>query len=276
LGLARRVFKANLVLTVLMNFIQTIVASGGIGMQIERYFSAIKEILDEILANEMQAMETVSELFTDTIANGNTIFITGCSHSSIFAQEVFYRAGGFMLMNPIFLPGMTLDTVPVTLTTKYENLSGIAGAILSESKIRKGDTLVIASVSGRNTVPVEIALWAREKGVKTVALTSLNYSEAVESRHPSGRKLYEITDYSLNVRCPKGDAVLDIDGLPEKTAPASTVTGITMLHAVISQTIENLINRGITPPVFLSANLDGGIEHNNRMFEKYKDRIHYR
>jgi uncharacterized phosphosugar-binding protein len=244
-------------------------------MQIERYFSAIKGILDNILTDETSIMEQVSDLFTETIVNGNTIFITGCSHSSIFAQEVFYRAGGFMLMNPIFLPGMSVDTIPITQTTRYEQISGIAEAVLSESKIRSGDTLVVSSISGRNTVPVEMALWAKESGIKTVALTSIAYSKNVESRHSSRKKLYEITDYVLDVKCPIGDAVLKIDGLHEKTAPSSTISGITMLHAVISETIENLIKLGISPPVFLSANLDGGDEHNRRMLEKYKDQIHY-
>ena len=244
-------------------------------MQIEKYFSAIKEILDDILVNETNKMESVAELFCSTVVNGNTIFISGCSHSSIFAQEVFYRAGGFMLMNPLFLPGMTLDTIPVTQTTRYEQIPGIAKAVLSESKMQKGDTLVIASISGRNTVPVEMALWAKENGVKTVALTSLNYSREVESRHSSGKKLYEITDYVLDVRCPKGDAVLEIAGLKEKTAPVSTISGIAIMHAVISETIERLIRLGITPPVYMSANLDDGDAHNRRMLMKYKEQIHY-
>lgn len=244
-------------------------------MQIERYFSSISSILEDIQKNQMGAMNVAAKLFTETIASGNTIFITGCSHSSIFAQEVFYRAGGLMLLNPIFLPGMTVDTTPITQTTRYENISGIGTAILSESKIRKGDTLVIASISGRNTVPIEMALWCKDKGVKSVALTSLAYSKAVQSRHSSGKNLYEITDFILDVMCPKGDAVLEIEGLPEKTAPASTIAGIAMLHAIISETIENLIALGITPPVYMSANLDGGDEHNRSMLKKYKDQIHY-
>lgn len=244
-------------------------------MQIERYFSSILSVLTNIQEKQLKAMDTVAQLFTETISNGNTIFITGCSHSSIFAQEVFYRAGGLMLINPIFLPGMTLDTKPVTQTTKYENITGIGTSVLSESKLRKGDALVIASISGRNTVPVEMALWAKDKGVKTIALTSTDYSSAVKSRHPSGKNLYEVTDFILDVMCPKGDAVLEIEGLPEKTAPASTISGIAMLHAIISETISNLISLGITPPVYLSANLDGGDEHNRRMLEKYKDQIHY-
>lgn len=244
-------------------------------MQIDGYFSAIKSILEDIQENQIEPMEAVAKLFTETISNGNTIFITGCNHSSIFAQEVFYRAGGLMLINPIFLPGMTLDTIPITQTTRYENILGIGTSVLSESKIRKEDALVIASISGRNTVPVEMAIWARDNGIKTVALTSTNYSKAVKSRHPSGKNLYEITDFILDVMCPKGDAVLEIEGLPEKTAPASTISGITMLHAVISETISNLIALGITPPVYLSANLEGGDEHNRRMLEKYKNQIHY-
>ena len=244
-------------------------------MQIDRYFSSIKDILANIQENQIEAMEAVSKLFTETIANGNTIFITGCSHSSIFAQEVFYRAGGLMLINPIFLPGMTLDTIPITQTTRYENISGIGTAVLSESKLRKGDTLVIASISGRNIVPVEMALWAKENGINTVSLTSINYSKAVQSRHSSGKRLFEATDFVLDVMCPKGDAVLEIDGLPEKTAPASTISGIAILHAIISETISKLIALGITPPVYLSANLDGGDEHNRRMLEKYRQQIHY-
>lgn len=244
-------------------------------MQIERYFSKIKDILDEIQSNQTTSMKEVSELFTDTIKNGNTIFITGCSHSSIFAQEVFYRAGGLMLINPIFLPGMTLDTLPVTKTTKYERISGIGEAVMTESKVLCGDTLIIASISGRNVVPIEIALWARNNGIKTIALTSLNYSKDVKSRHPCGKNLYEITDFILDVMSPKGDAILEIEGLPEKTAPSSTIAGITMLHAIISETIEDLIRLGITPPVFLSANLNGGDEHNRNMLEKYRDQIHY-
>jgi uncharacterized phosphosugar-binding protein len=244
-------------------------------MQIENYFSAVTGILEEILLKEADVMHKVSGLFSEAVARGNTVFITGCSHSSIFAQEVYYRAGGFMLMNPVFLPGMTLDTVPVTQTTRYEQISGIAEAVLSESKIRAGDVLVIASVSGRNAVPVEMALWAKSNGVTTVALTSLNYSKAVESRHSSGKKLYELADFVLDLRCPKGDAVLEVEGLPEKTAPVSTITGIAMLHAVIAQAVENLIRAGITPPVYLSANLDGGREHNKRMLDQYREQIHY-
>ncbi|MCJ8014189.1 SIS domain-containing protein [Paenibacillus sp. KQZ6P-2] len=243
--------------------------------QIERYFQAVKENLDRVLHEQCGAMQQTSLLLADTVEHGGSIYITGCSHSSIFAQEVFYRAGGFILVNPIFLPGMTLETFPSTRTTKFERISGLAEAVLSETPLKKDDVLIIASVSGRNTVPVELALWARNKGVKVIALTSMIYSNDVKSRHSSGKRLFELADIVLDVMGVKGDAVLSIEGLQVKTAPLSTVTGVTMMHAVISQTIDLLIQRGITPPVFLSANLEGGDEHNQKLLEQYKQQIHY-
>lgn len=242
---------------------------------IERYFSAIQAALDDVLATQTEEMRRVAALLAQTIIDGGTIYITGCSHSSIFAQEAFYRAGGLMLINPIFLPGMTLESFPVTRTTKFERISGIAGAVLSETSIRKGDVLIIASISGRNDVPVEMALWARERQINVVALTSTVYSASVTSRHSSGKRLFEVADYVLDVRSPVGDALLDIEGLPVKTAPSSTVIGITMLHAVISETIAQVLEAGFDPPVFLSANIDGADERNQRMLEECKDRITY-
>jgi uncharacterized phosphosugar-binding protein len=244
-------------------------------MQIERYFDAIREILTNIQVTQKKSMEQAALLLSGTILKGGTIYITGCSHSSIFAQEAFYRAGGLMLINPVFLPGMNLDVPPVTRTTKFERISGIAEAVLSETGIKENDVLIIASISGRNTVPIEMALWAREHNIAVIALTSVNYSKSTQSRHSSGTHLYELADSVLDVMCPAGDAVLEIEGLPEKTAPASTAAGVTMLHAVISQTIENLIEAGITPPIFVSANLDGGDRHNQSMMEKYRKQIHY-
>ncbi|MDG0792369.1 sugar isomerase domain-containing protein [Cohnella ginsengisoli] len=180
-----------------------------------------------------------------------------------------------MLINPIFLPGMTLDVRPVTLTSRYERISGIAEAVLSDSPIESGDVLIVASVSGRNDVPVEMALWARERGISVIALTSMAYSQAVASRHASGHRLYEIADFVLDLMCPEGDAVLELAGLPVKTGAISTVTGITIMHAVISETLRLLVERGMTPPVFMSGNRDGGDAYNQALLAQYRTQIHY-
>ncbi|MCQ6557342.1 SIS domain-containing protein [Paenibacillus mendelii] len=149
-------------------------------------FALYRISADKLVKNSEQhafSALDIGEYYLDRLIVDENDLLTGCSHSNIFAQEVFYRAGGFLLMNPIFLPGMTLETPPATRTSKFERIPGIAEAVLSEAPIRESDVLVIASVSGRNDVPVEMALWARERGVKVVALTSFgNGSEPSSER----------------------------------------------------------------------------------------------
>ena len=131
------------------------------------------------------------------------------------------------------------------------------------------------STSGRNAVPIEMATAARARGLAVIALTSLDYSRSVASRHPSGEHLADVADIVLDNRAPAGDAVLELPGLPEKIAPCSGAVGAAMLHAVIVQAVANLMEQGIEPPVFLSGNLPEGDSHNQRLMNRYADRIHY-
>jgi len=147
--------------------------------------------------------------------------------------------------------------------------------IIDNQPIRSGDVLIIHSVSGRNTVTVDAALRAKEIGTTVIALTNLATAEQVKSRHPSGKSLHHIADLVLdNCGC-LGDASLEIPGVPEKVAPTSTAVGAAMLNAMIAQAIALITKAGMIPPVFVSANLDYGDEHNKAMLKKYKDRIFY-
>jgi uncharacterized phosphosugar-binding protein len=130
-------------------------------------------------------------------------------------------------------------------------------------------------VSGRNNVPVDLSMYAREHGVEVISITNKEYSSNVSSRHPTGKRLFEVSDLCIdNCGC-FGDAALDIEGLPEKVAPTSTVIGAAILNALVAETVSEFINRGMIPPVFVSANMEGGDEHNARMLEEYKDNIKY-
>jgi len=243
--------------------------------KINEYFSEVKKILTKIEETQVETMEKVANLIADRIINGNNIFIFGASHSAMMAEELTYRAGGLMLINPIFAPGLSLSERPVNRTSKFERLEGFAEILLDSFPLKKDDILIIASVSGRNAVPVEMALKAKEKGLTVVALTSLDYSKSVTSRHKSGKKVYEIADIVLDDCCPKGDAVLQIGNLPQKVAPTSTIAGVYILNAIVARVVEILVEKGIEPPIFLSGNLDGGDEYNARKLQEYKDRIFY-
>jgi uncharacterized phosphosugar-binding protein len=242
----------------------------------QSYLAKVIDLLHQISDEEGPAAEQAAVLIADAIESGHNIFAFGCTHSSLPIQDLVYRAGGLMLVNPIFGPGIAaLDIRPATLSSGIERLSGYARAILNSTPIKNGDVLILVSVSGRNAVPVEMAQLAQERGIKVIGLTSRAYSGAVTSRHPSGKKMHDFADIVLDNKVDKGDAVLSAEGVPQKFCPASGVTSTALLHALVGATIQELLNRGITPPVILAANVDGGAEYNARLFKKYKDHIFY-
>ena len=155
------------------------------------------------------------------------------------------------------------------------NHSGVFIFGCSHAGLAAGDVLIIHSVSGRNNVPVEMALEARAKGITTIAITNVAYSSSVSSRHPSKKRLFEVCDILIDNKGEVGDAAVSLKGLPERIGPTSTACGTALLNGVVIETVGQMLALGEVPPVFVSANLDGGDEHNKAIFEKYKDQIHY-
>lgn len=244
-------------------------------MKSSEYIFEVQETIRRVSETQTEAMHSASLLIADATEQKRNIWVFGCSHAGIIAEEAFYRSGGMVTVNPIFFPGFMLNTRPVTMTSKLERLPGLARVIAEENRLGRGDVMIIHSVSGRNTVPVELALEAAAAGVKTVALTNLDYSRSVASRAPCGKRLFEVCDVVIdNCGCP-GDACTEIDGLPERIGPTSTAVGATVINAVIIDAVEMLISRGVVPPVFMSANLDGGPEHNQQILEEYQNNIFY-
>jgi uncharacterized phosphosugar-binding protein len=217
-----------------------------------------------------------AQVLAEAVMQGRRIFAFGCTHSSIPIQDLVYRAGGLMLINPIFGPGIaSLDVFPATLSSAIERLQGYAQVLLDNNPIGAGDVLILVSVSGRNAVPVEMAKLARERGIKVIGVTSRAYTGAFPSRHPSGKKMYEFADVVLDNKVDAGDALLQAEGVPQKFCPASGVTSTALLQALVAATVGELLERGMTPPIFLAANVDGGAEYNAKLLAQYRDRIFY-
>ncbi len=214
-------------------------------------------------------------MLAETMANGRTIFAFGASHAFIVAEELVYRAGGLMLVNPIYPHGMNLSVRPVTLTSQLERVVGLGREFLAQSPARAGDALILHSVSGRNPVTIDMALLARERGIRTVAITARSYLGKETSRHPCGKMLAELCDVVIDNAAPPGDAVVEIPGFAQKVAPISTITGCAIANALVAETVKSLVERGIEPPVFVSANTTGGDEYNQRLLAENRARIHY-
>jgi uncharacterized phosphosugar-binding protein len=241
-----------------------------------KYLDITIKLLERIQVEEASAIDQAAKMIADAIEQGHCLFAFGCTHSSLPIQDLVYRAGGFMLVNPIFGPGIAaLDIKPTTISSAMEQMPGYAKVILDNNPIKSGDVLILVSVSGRNAVPVEMAQLARERGIKVIGVISREYTEAVTSRHTSGKKMHDFADIVLDNKAPKGDAVLESKDVPQKFNPVSGVTSTALLQALIAATIEELLGRGVVPPIFLAANVDGGAEYNARLIKQYHDRMFF-
>lgn len=242
---------------------------------IDAYFTNIAVVLDNVLTTQRDAMEQSAKLLADATLGDHNIFAFGCSHAGLLALEMYYRTGGLATINPVRAPGLTLDIDPATMTSQMERLPEYGRVIADNQPIGEGDVVIVHSVSGRNTVTVDFALRCREKGARVIALTSVAAGKAIPSRHPSGKLLMDVADMVLdNCGC-VGDASIEINGVPEKVAPTSTAVGAAMLNAIMGRAVELIVERGEVPPIFMSANVPGGDEHNRDMLRRYKNHIFY-
>lgn len=239
------------------------------------YLSQTIRLLQETQTRLVPQMEQAAQWIADAITEDHLIWVFGASHAGILAEELFYRAGGLACVSPLFVPGMTCQVRPVTLTSTLERRDGLAADTVREARIEPGDVLIIHSVSGRNAAPVEVALVGKERGAKTIGLTSLAYSQSVTARSATGKRLFEVVDLVLDNGAPEGDALVDLQGFAQRVSPVSTVLGAAILNAVMAEACALLLERGIQPPVFLSANLEGGDAHNARLLDRYRGRVLY-
>lgn len=241
----------------------------------DKYFDVCIAQLERVRSEQGDNIRLAAKWVFDTVNGGGRVFVFGCTHAGILAQEAFYRTGGLAVINPILSPGLTCDVTPITETSAMERLNGYGKIIAASKKLREGDMLIVHSVSGRNSVPVELAQEAVRRGVRTVAITNLEYSKQSKSRHESGKLLYESAQLVIDDCGIFGDAALKVDGFEGYVSPTSTVTGAFIINSICAETVALYVDAGIEPPVFMSANIDGGDAYNARIMERYKAQITY-
>lgn len=239
------------------------------------YIEKVKALLDKIREDDV-IIKKAAKIMADAIEGDGRIFAWGSTHSSTTMQDIYVRAGGLMVINAIFIPGLeALQTGPFGITSRIERLQGYAEIVLDYTPIRAGDVLIVVSVSGRNAIPIEMAKIAKERGIKVIAVTGLEYSTSVKPRHPDGKNMFAYADIVLDNKTKAGDAILEADEMPTKFCPVSGITSSAVLQCLVAETVDELLSRGITPPVFMAQNVDGGEEFNNAMFKRYQDKIFY-
>ena len=239
------------------------------------YLELAIQTLQEVRRTQAGAVEQAAQAITAAIQADHLVYIFGATHAGILAQEMFYRAGGLVPVNPVLAPGLTTEIKPVTLTSRLERLPGLGSAVLAETPVETGDVVIVHSVSGRNAAAVEFAQGAHQRGAYVIAVTSLQYSRSVQPRQGGMPRLFEIVDLVLDDLAPVGDALVELPGLEQRVGPISTVTGAALINAVVVRVAELLLERTGDAPIFMSANLDRGDAHNQRWLDHYRGRLTY-
>lgn len=236
------------------------------------YFENIQKIMSRIMTEQMENIENAARAVADTLKNGGRVHAFGTGHSHMLAEEIFYRAGGLVNVNPILESGLMLHE-SASKSTALERLEGYGEIIFDFNNITDKDILFLFSNSGRNGVAIDLALIAKERGVKTVVITNMLHTMQGKSRHSSGKKLYEAGEIVIdNCGC-IGDASMTIEEIGRNVAPTSTAAGAAILNAIEARAVEIMVEEGYMPEVFSSSNVDGGDEINEAYIKKYSGEI---
>ncbi len=227
----------------------------------EQYLRGLQDALGTLLLEQNAALQTGAALIAKTVAAGGTVHAFGTGHSHMLAEELFYRAGGLVDVNPIIFDGLLMHHDP-TLSTRLERLPGLAKALLDSHELSSQDVAIIASNSGANATICEMAEAMQAAGVPVIAITSLNHATSKDARVSDRRRLHEISEVAIDNGGLVGDASIQIEGFDKKVAPTSTVIGAAIINALVAQSVANLVEKGIHPAVYTSSNTEGGDEEN--------------
>lgn len=240
----------------------------------EQYLAKCRELVDAVAA-QSQAIHQAADWFAETILAGRMVHLFGSGHSRILVEEMWPRYGSFPGFNPIVELSLSFHNLVVGPNGQrqamfLENVSGLAERILRNFDLSKLDSALVASSSGCNVVPVEIAQGFQQRGVKVVAIISRKHSEASASRHPNGKKLQDFANLVLDTGAPAGDAMVRIDGLETPVSPGSTVGGCLLVNSIKAEVAARLTRAG-KPPRVLTAGALIGNERATELFESAYD-----
>jgi uncharacterized phosphosugar-binding protein len=238
---------------------------------LDRYVGAAGAVLAEVAATQGRALDEAAGLVAVAVADGGVLHLFGAGHSQLLALDAYARAGGLACVHPILDPA--LSPAAGLELARVERTQGRGTALLAGQDLRPGEVVLVASSSGVNAVPVEVALGCRERGLRVVALTNLEQAKATAPRHPSGARLHELADVVIDNRCPPGDAALALVS-GDRVGPLTTVVGAAVVAALCARVAELLLEQGLRPPVLVNQNLDGSpaAEHNAELLAPYLTR----
>lgn len=228
------------------------------------YRAEVHRILDQIPATQAEPLEQAAALMADTVEGAGIVYAFGAGHSQSVALEFYYRAGGLA----------PCDVIEERTFGRAERLPGYAAVLLEPYPLGAKDLLVVASNSGRNPLPVEMAIEARRRGARVVGITSLAHSRTIAARPPLAHRLFEVCDVVIDNCTPPGDVAVELPAVGGvRVGGLSTLAGVFIVQTLVCRASELIAARGHSVPVFCSMNLDEGDERNRALLARVKGRV---
>ena len=246
------------------------------GVSAQTYVHTLTPILAAVTEQIDGPIQQAADLMTESLRADGVIQAFGSGHSEALAMEIAGRAGGLIATNRIALRDLVLlggEPRELLRSAELERDPKYSRKLYELSAARPGDLFVIASNSGVNGSIVELASVVKEKGHPLIAITSLQHTGGMDSRHPSGKKLIDFADVVLDNHAPFGDSVLDLPNGGGKVCAVSSITAALIAQMLVAEVLRRLADAGEAPPVYLSANIPGGDEHNHALEARYAGRI---
>jgi uncharacterized phosphosugar-binding protein len=260
-----------------------VVADGGtqIGwrrlMSTERWFACADDVLARIRTTQTDAIGRAAGLMAEAAAAGGGLHIYDTGHCQ---GEPLHRAGGLLMMRPLRV-GLSVESTPSPKRAsaaserqrqaRQQTDEKIVELALDRSALMPGDVLIVNSVSGKAALPVQVALSAKQRGLRVIAITNITYSSAVQSQHSSGKRLFEVAEVVIDNCGVVGDAAVEIEGLGAKAIPTSGLTFCYIIWALTAEAIAQMLARGLKPHVYRSVNLPDGEEVNKQAEAEYRE-----
>jgi len=224
------------------------------------YLNSIQEILERIKTKEIEKIKKAAEIMAESIENEGRIYMFGSGHSVIPVLDIFPRYGSFVGFFPLYDPRLMWFNVIGPGGARellwLERQEGYAKVFLQSYPLEPRDCMLVFSHGGLNTVPIEVAIEAKEKGLKVICVSSLKNAKIAQRTHPSGKILPDIADIAIDNCVPPEDALVDVARI-EKVAAGSTVAAVSIAMSLVAEIGSILAKKGKLPPIFVSPNVKG-------------------
>ncbi len=240
------------------------ITGDGIGL----YYKEATHVIKQIITSQKSLLSEIAACMAKTVAADGRIFVFGTGHSHMMREEGFYRAGGLACVVPVFSSSLMLHE-QASLSSFLERTSGIAEKLFEIYQPLAHEMIFIYSNSGVNTLPVEMAMLARQLGLIVVSVCAMAYAR-VAPLSATGKRLYEVADYAIDNAGLPGDALIPVPGTAWKVAASSTLANTMIWNCLLTETVFDLRKMNVDIPLIASLNMTGAEEHNRKVLEKWK------